>query len=225
MAGKIDKTDLDLWQAVVKDIVPIPEDLREKSETIEKSAGKKSVKNSGKISGQVGSPKSPVLPTKPSPKVSPKSPQKSSVKPNPNPPLKSGTKKTTKRPEVIVSAPRALTSPTMDRRNFNRLQKGQMPIDARLDLHGMTVEQAKLRLKSFLLNAHGRGDRVILVITGKGLRSGFDEFNRPNRGVIREGLPQWVKDKTLAPMIVQITPAHRQHGGDGAFYLYLRRKR
>ncbi len=45
MAGKIDKTDLDLWQAVVKDIVPIPEDLREKSETIEKSAGKKSVKN------------------------------------------------------------------------------------------------------------------------------------------------------------------------------------
>ena len=217
MAGKIDKTDLDLWQAVVKDIVPIPEDLREKSETIEKSAGKKSVKKSVKISGQVGSPKSPVLPPKPSPKLSPKS--------APQPPLKPPTKKTTKRPEVIVSAPRALTSPTMDRRNFNRLQKGQMPIDARLDLHGMTVEQAKLRLKSFLLNAHARGDRVILVITGKGLRSGFDEFNRPNRGVIREGLPQWVKDKEIAPMIVQITPAHRQHGGDGAFYLYLRRKR
>ncbi len=213
MAGKIDKTDLDLWQAVVKDIVPIPEDLREKSETIEKSAGKKSVKISGKIFGQVGSPKSPVLPPKPSPKTPPKS----------SPKLP--TKKTTKRPEVIVSAPRALTSPTMDRRNFNRLQKGQMPIDARLDLHGMTVEQAKLRLKSFLLNAHARGDRVILVITGKGLRSGFDEFNRPNRGVIREGLPQWVKDKEIAPMIVQITPAHRQHGGDGAFYLYLRRKR
>ncbi len=221
MAGKIDKTDLDLWQAVVKDIVPIPEDLREKSETIEKSTGKKSVKNSVKISGQVGSPKSPVLPTKSSPKSSPQS----APQPNPKSPLKSGTKKTTKRPEVIVSAPRALTSPTMDRRNFNRLQKGQMPIDARLDLHGMTVEQAKLRLKSFLLNAHAQGDRVILVITGKGLRSGFDEFNRPNRGVIREGLPQWVKDKTLAPMIVQITPAHRQHGGDGAFYLYLRRKR
>ena len=217
MAGKIDKTDLDLWQAVVKDIVPIPEDLREKSETIEKSAGKKSVKKSVKISGQVGSPKSPVLPPKPSPKSAPQL--------NPKPPLKSPTKKTTKRPEVIVSAPRALTSPTMDRRNFNRLQKGQMPIDARLDLHGMTVEQAKLRLKSFLLNAHARGDRVILVITGKGLRSGFDEFNRPNRGVIREGLPQWVKDKEIAPMIVQITPAHRQHGGDGAFYLYLRRKR
>ncbi len=217
MAGKIDKTDLDLWQAVVKDIVPIPEDLREKSETIEKSAGKKSVKNTGKISGQVGSPKSPVLPPKPS--------SKSSAKLNPPPSVKPPTKKTTKRPEVIVSAPRALTSPTMDRRNFNRLQKGQMPIDARLDLHGMTVEQAKLRLKSFLLNAHGRGDRVILVITGKGLRSGFDEFNRPNRGVIREGLPQWVKDKEIAPMIVQITPAHRQHGGDGAFYLYLRRKR
>ena len=213
MAGKIDKTDLDLWQAVVKDIVPIPEDLREKSETIEKSAGKKSVK----ISGQVGSPKSPVLPTKPSPKSAPQ--------PSPKSPLKPPTKKTTKRPEVIVSAPRALTSPTMDRRNFNRLQKGQMPIDARLDLHGMTIEQAKLRLKSFLLNAYARGDRVILVITGKGLRSGFDEFNRPNRGVIREGLPQWVKDKALAPMIVQITPAHRQHGGDGAFYLYLRRKR
>ena len=209
MAGKIDKTDLDLWQAVVKDIVPIPEDLREKSETIEKSVGKKTVR--------AVSPKSPVLPTKPSLKSSPKSAPQPSVKPSP--------KKTTKRPEVIVSAPRALTSPTMDRRNFNRLQKGQMPIDARLDLHGMTVEQAKLRLKSFLLNAHGRGDRVILVITGKGLRSGFDEFNRPNRGVIREGLPQWVKDKALAPMIVQITPAHRQHGGDGAFYLYLRRKR
>ncbi len=213
MAGKIDKTDLDLWQAVVKDIVPIPEDLREKSETIEKSAGKKTVK--------VGSPKSPVLPPKPTPKLSPKS----APQPNPKSPLKPPTKKTTKRPEVIVSAPRALTSPTMDRRNFNRLQKGQMPIDARLDLHGMTVEQAKLRLKSFLLNAHAGGDRVILVITGKGLRSGFDEFNRPNRGVIREGLPQWVKDKALAPMIVQITPAHRQHGGDGAFYLYLRRKR
>ena len=82
MAGKIDKTDLDLWQAVVKDIVPIPEDLREKSETIEKSAGKKSVKS--KISGQVGAPKSPVLPPKPSPKLSPKS----APQPSPKPPLK-----------------------------------------------------------------------------------------------------------------------------------------
>lgn len=117
------------------------------------------------------------------------------------------------------------TSPNMDRRNFQRLLKGRLDIDATLDLHGLTADQAQTRLHMFVKAAYGAGHRLLLIITGKGQRGSEDEFNRPRRGVLRSGVPEWLRTGALSGIVLQVTQAHPRHGGGGAFYVYLRRKR
>lgn len=121
----------------------------------------------------------------------------------------------------------APTTPAMDKRRFQRLVRGKLEIDATLDLHGLTADQARLRLRGFVTQAQFAGFRLLLIITGKGRSDGGrrDEFNRPRRAVIRESLPGWLSEPSLAPKVLQVTPAHPKHGGAGAFYVYLRRVR
>ncbi len=119
----------------------------------------------------------------------------------------------------------AKTSPNMDKRNFQRLLKGKVEIDGTLDLHGLTVEQARIRLHAYVNNAHTAGYRLLLVITGKGKMSGYDEFNRPKIGVLKQGVPEWLKSAQLSSLVLQVTQAHGRHGGGGAYYVYLRRRR
>ena len=118
-----------------------------------------------------------------------------------------------------------LTSPNMDRKNFQRLVKGQMEIDGTLDLHGMTADQAKVRLLAYVSQSHAMGSRLVLVITGKGKHKGYDEFQRPVNGVLRQSLPDWLRGPTLANKILQVSQAQPRHGGAGAYYVYLRRTR
>ncbi|MEM7243238.1 MAG: Smr/MutS family protein [Pseudomonadota bacterium] len=116
-------------------------------------------------------------------------------------------------------------SPNMDRKNFQRLLKGKFEIDATLDLHGMTADQAKVQMIQFISNAHRQGFRLVLVITGKGKRTHTDTFNRERGGVLRQSLPDWVRSSAITDKILQVTQAQPKHGGGGAFYVYLRRKR
>lgn len=122
------------------------------------------------------------------------------------------------------SAP-AKTSPNMDKKNFQRLLRGRMDIDLTLDLHGLTAEQARQRLGVAIPRASAAGQRMVLVITGKGKRTHMDEFNRPRSGILRESLPDWLRGPALAPYILQVSQAQQKHGGSGAFYVYLRRRR
>lgn len=123
----------------------------------------------------------------------------------------------------FLDAP-AKTSPNMDKRNFQRLLKGQMEIDGTLDLHGMTADQAKVRLTQYISQAHRQGLRMLLVITGKG-KTRTDEFNRPIHGVLRQSLPDWLRGPALSHLVLQVSSAQQKHGGAGAYYVYLRRKR
>jgi DNA-nicking Smr family endonuclease len=120
-------------------------------------------------------------------------------------------------------SPKGVT-PNMDKKNFQRLVRGKLEIDGRLDLHGLTQEQAKMLLRTKLLQAHGRGKRLILVITGKG-KERRDEFNRSVVGVLRQNLPLWLRQAPLSSIVLEVTTAQARHGGDGAFYVYLRRNR
>jgi DNA-nicking Smr family endonuclease len=117
------------------------------------------------------------------------------------------------------------TSPNMDRRNFQRLLKGQLEIDATLDLHGLTADQARLQLQTFIQNANRIGNRLLLIITGKGNSKSVDEFNRPRAGVLKSGVRDWLGTSPLSGKILQVTQAHGKHGGGGAYYVYLRRQR
>jgi DNA-nicking Smr family endonuclease len=111
----------------------------------------------------------------------------------------------------------------LDRRTAERLRKGARAPDARIDLHGMTAERAHRACLRFLGEAIVRGHRVVLVITGKGGRGG--DVSSRGRGVLRDSLPGWLHASPLGGSIVGIYQAHRRHGGEGAFYVYLKRPR
>ncbi|MCY3876355.1 MAG: Smr/MutS family protein [Rhodobacteraceae bacterium] len=112
-----------------------------------------------------------------------------------------------------------------DRKLYARLARGQQKVEATLDLHGLTEKRAELRLTTFVQTAHGRGVRNLLVITGKGNRSGLDEFNRPKGGVLRRRVPDLLSRPPLSHLVQSFSESHERHGGKGALYVRLRRQR
>ncbi|GGA37460.1 Smr/MutS family protein [Pelagibacterium lentulum] len=105
-----------------------------------------------------------------------------------------------------------------------RLERGHVPIDGTLDLHGLTQEQAFAALKRFIPARAARGDRTVLVITGKGLKkTGYLQIEQ--KGILRAMLPLWLADRDVKPFVAGIDQAHQSHGGEGAFYVRLKRIR
>jgi DNA-nicking Smr family endonuclease len=113
----------------------------------------------------------------------------------------------------------------MDRKAHRRLTRGKLVPEARIDLHGMTLAAAHPALLGFIADAHARGLRLVLVITGKG--KAREEYGPiPTRtGVLRHQVPQWLTSGPLRPLVLQVAEAHRTHGGTGAYYVYLRRRK
>jgi DNA-nicking Smr family endonuclease len=109
---------------------------------------------------------------------------------------------------------------SLDRRLKQRLARGRVEIDSRIDLHGLTQAQAHHALAGFLRSASTQGAQVVLVITGKGGAAGDNE-----RGVLRRQVPHWLTSKELRGFVVGFAPAHIAHGGDGALYVQIRRSR
>ena len=110
-------------------------------------------------------------------------------------------------------------SPGVDRRNAERLRRGERKIEARLDLHGMTQDEAHRALNAFLDRAEHAGWRCVLVITGKG-RPGTSAA-----GVLRAAVPRWLNEAPNRARLLAIAAAQPKDGGAGAMYLLLRRKR
>ena len=127
------------------------------------------------------------------------------------------------RPEAVLRPTPPALAP-MDDRTRRRLVRGAMAIDERLDLHGLTQAAAHAALWRFLNAARGRGARVVLVITGKG-KAADDAFSRHERGVLRRSLPHWLGDPSWREVVIGFEEAHHAHGGAGAFYVRLRRRR
>ena len=120
---------------------------------------------------------------------------------------------------------RADAAPAMDRKTFTRMKRGKLRIDARLDLHGMTLAEAHPRLTGFVLDAHARGQRLVLVITGKGTSLRADRPFPERRGILKRQVPHWLRGPALGHAVLQVVEAHPAHGGAGAYYVYLRRRR
>lgn len=119
--------------------------------------------------------------------------------------------------------------PGLDKRSAERLRKGKMEIDGRLDLHGLTRAEAHRRLRSFITAAQIQGKRCVLVITGKGSsRQKTDDapFMAPEKtGILREAVPKWLMAADLRHLVIDIRHAQPKHGGSGALYVLLRRSR
>ena len=94
----------------------------------------------------------------------------------------------------------------------------------------MTEAAAHRTLVRFLQSAHAQGLRLVLVVTGKGLKPAADdepfdlELQMRSRGVLKSMVPRWLKEAALAPLVADARSAHRRHGGSGALYIYLRKR-
>ncbi|MFP4098229.1 MAG: Smr/MutS family protein [Alphaproteobacteria bacterium] len=116
----------------------------------------------------------------------------------------------------------------IDHRTRQRLKRGQIKIDKRLDLHGKSQQDAYQALLDNIPAAYETGKRCILVITGKGQpRSGDPSLieRMTHIGVLKRQTPVWLSMPPLSSYILDIQPARPAHGGDGALYVLLRRRR
>ncbi len=114
--------------------------------------------------------------------------------------------------------------PPENRIHERRVRRGQIEIEARIDLHGMRQVEAHSALKAFIASTSARGLKTVLVITGKGIRhsSRDREPGQSEPGVLRRVFTDWLREPDIRPMVSGYAAANRRHGGDGAFYVTLR---
>ncbi len=133
-------------------------------------------------------------------------------------------------PRPTAAAAKAASPPPLaafEPRRARQVAAGKIEIGARIDLHGLRQDEARARLRSFLLAAQAEGHRTVLVITGKGGEGGADRLGvlageRP-RGVIRRSVPIWLEEADLRTTVLSYTQAGVRHGGAGALYVQLRK--
>lgn len=125
-------------------------------------------------------------------------------------------------PSLLSSVPKPVTAlprhPGIDAPSMAKLAKGRTPIEARLDLHGLSQAEAHGLLLTFLHRAHARGLRHVLVITGKGSSSFGGE------GILRRAVPLWFATPPFRGLVSAFESAARGHGGTGALYVRLKRQ-
>ncbi len=114
----------------------------------------------------------------------------------------------------------------LERRLKRDLARGRSAVDSDIDLHGMNQAEAHRALRGFLVHAQSQGDRLVIVVTGKGgpqwrpdAASWIDE-----PGVLRRLAPHWLREADLRAVVLGFEEAGRAHGGAGALYVRLRRR-
>jgi DNA-nicking Smr family endonuclease len=100
---------------------------------------------------------------------------------------------------------------------LRRLRRGLVPVDARLDLHGMSAGEARSQLELFLRTMRVRGERCVLVIHGKG------EHSPGGRAVLRGEIAAWLSQGASSEHVAAFTTSGVADGGEGAVYVLLRR--
>ena len=99
----------------------------------------------------------------------------------------------------------------IDKNTYKKLVKGKIGIEAKLDLHGLSQDQAHDKFCAFITRTHKGGKRCVLVVTGKG------------RGILKSALYEWALSSAVSHLILKVATAQPKDGGDGAFYIYLKR--
>ncbi len=107
-------------------------------------------------------------------------------------------------------------SPGVDRATLKKVKRGNVPVEGKLDLHGMTQTDARGALERFLAFSQEKGRRLVLVVTGRGFRG---------EGVLRQAVPEWLNAPPNRSRILSFSYASPTDGGDGALYVLLKRKR
>ena len=109
-----------------------------------------------------------------------------------------------------------------------KLKKGKIPIDKKIDFHGLSVFEAEILFSETVKNCYKKNSRCLLFVTGKGvLKKNKKEINdtRLYYGKIRNNFISWTKKNEVQQYILSVEQANIEHGADGAFFVYLRKQR
>ena len=186
--GDLSQEDRDLWRHVTRDAKPL-----KKHEPVPRAAPEPKAET-------------PAPEAKPK-RAKPAKPKHVAPRPAPPEPVKPAA--------PVLAHGRAAG---VDRRSAQRLTRGQLPVEAALDLHGHTQDQAHAALERFLSEVQARGLRCVLVITGKGT-------TKEAGGVLRGQVPRWLNEPANRARILAFDYAQPKDGGLGALYVLIRRKR
>ncbi|MCX8999484.1 Smr/MutS family protein [Rhizobiaceae bacterium BDR2-2] len=121
-------------------------------------------------------------------------------------------------PDKNVTNPASHRHHPLEKPVKRKLSRGALSLEARIDLHGMYQSEAHTVLLDFIIRAHERGLRHVLVITGKGSSMGSE-------GALKRAVPLWFAKPEFRFFISSYEQAARNHGGEGAFYVRLSRQR
>lgn len=140
----------------------------------------------------------------------------------PPPPKQVATSKAAPKPKPAAPPAKAVPGTTLDGTWDRRLSRGLVQPELTVDLHGHTLDAAYSLLDSRLEQAVGMGARVLLLITGKPPEG--DRYP-VKRGAIRAAVGDWLRASRHAGDIAAVRGAHPRHGGAGALYIILRRRK
>ena len=114
----------------------------------------------------------------------------------------------------------------IDKKKLNLLKRGKLEPEIILDLHGMNTVIAKKKSIEFIRSNYLNGKRLLLIITGKGKSSKTSFFeNGTQIGIIRKSLKSWLYESDMRTKILGIVSSHIIHGGEGAYYIYLKKNK
>ena len=109
------------------------------------------------------------------------------------------------------------------------IKKGSFHIDKKIDFHGKSLLESEEQFNKTIMGCYKSGQRCLLFVTGKGLfkSKNFEENENPKLyyGIIRSAFVEWVRLKKFSKYILSFEQASTEHGGDGAFYVYLRKNK
>ncbi|MFT6557913.1 Smr/MutS family protein [Sneathiella sp.] len=200
--------DLYLWNYVLRDVTPIRSNRFTGFEEFAKKIPEKEIS----VPKERADPRKKAAALKHSPSSAP---------------YRKGTDNALFRESVVPSSRQSV--PGLDRNSSEKLRKGKMVIEGRVDLHGMNRRVAHQRLRSFLNGAYLQGKRCVLVITGKG--SSVDKTDDApymgggRRGILKEEVPKWLAEPDLQRLVLDYRTAQIKHGGAGALYVLMKRAR
>jgi DNA-nicking Smr family endonuclease len=141
------------------------------------------------------------------------------------PPKKLGTGKPFLPAYQAPSSKQSVADKAVDPAIHRKVRRGRIDIEATIDLHGMIQVEAREALRRFIGACASRGDRTVLVITGKGVKTDNDYVAAMHqRGILRTMLPIWLSEPGIAHLVSGWSLAARGHGGEGAWYVRLRRQ-
>ena len=146
---------------------------------------------------------------------------------------KSGKKNIVKKQEVITPNVRTVIKNSefsLEKIDLKKgIKKGFFHIDKKVDFHGKSLLESEEQFNNTIIQSYNSGQRCLLFVTGKGLfkSKNYEESDKPKlyHGIIRTSFVEWARSKKFSKYILSFEQASIEHGGDGAFYVYLRKNK